>query len=157
MKKFILSVAALALVVTSCGSTSTATTTPTTTTTTTEPAKTSTIDKVAQLASTVSQITSIFGANTNLSSDQKSSLMSTVTKYVSNYNSISNLETTDKAAYTTKLSDYASQALGSVKETVSENQYAQILSNIANYTQENSTATSTTNNTLATLLSSFVK
>lgn len=155
MKKFILSVAALALVVTSCGSTSTATTT--TTPTTTEPAKTSTIDKVAQLASTVSQITSIFGANTNLSSDQKSSLMSTVTKYVSNYNSISNLETTDKAAYTTKLSDYASQALGSVKETVSENQYAQILSNIANYTQENSTATSTTNNTLATLLSSFVK
>jgi len=149
MKKILLSVATLGILVASCGSTNTAA--PATQTT-----SSSTIDRVAQIASAVSQISGILGANTNLSSDQKSSLLSTVTKYVSNYNSISNLATTDKASYTTKLTDYASEAIGSVKETVSENQYAQILSNLAEYKQQNATTTSQ-NSVLNTLVSSLVK
>jgi len=149
MKKVLLSAATFAIMFASCGSTNGAATGA--------PAQTSTIDKVAQIASTISQISGILGANTNLTSDQSSSLLATVTKYVSNYNSISSLATTDKAAFSTKLSGYASQAVGEVKQTVSDNQYAQILTNLAAYKKEQKAEPTAASDTMATLLSSLLQ
>ena len=118
----------------------------------------STIGKVAQIATTVSQITSILGANTNLNSSQTSSLTSSLTKYITNYNSITSLEKTDNSKYNTLLSGFKDQALNSVKETVNENQYAQILSNLKNYKTQNTNNTSNdTNNIVSKILSSLAK
>lgn len=153
MKKVLLSGFA-AIILASCATSGTSTNNTGSTSSTTS---SNTITKVAQIANTVSQITGILGANTNLTSNQTSSLTSTLTKYITNYNSISSLASTDTTKYTNLLTGYKDQALTSVKETVSENQYAQILSNLAKYKQENAASTNTTTNAVTSILASLAK
>lgn len=110
----------------------------------------STITKVAQISSAISEITGLLGG-ANLTSSQTSVVTSALKSYISNYNSID----TSKEGYQTLLDGYKTKALSEIKTGVGESKYGEVISTLKNAsTKANSTTVSDA--TLA-VISSLVK
>lgn len=110
----------------------------------------STITKVAQISSAISEITGLLGG-ANLTSSQTSVVASALKSYISNYNTID----TSKEGYQTLLDGYKTKALSEIKTGVGESKYGEVISTLKNAsTKANSTTVSDA--TLA-VISSLVK
>ena len=109
-----------------------------------------TITKVAQISSTVSEISNILGG-LNLTSAQSTIVTSALKNYISNYNTLD----TTKANYQSLLNNYKSEALGSIKTGIGATKYGQFLSALQTATQN--TNSSALSNSTVSIISSLIK
>lgn len=109
-----------------------------------------TITKVAQISSTISEISSILGG-LNLTSAQSSIVTNALKNYITKYNSLD----ATQSNYTSLLNNYKSEALTSIKNGIGESKYGQFISTLKS-TSDKAKSTSISEGTLA-IINSLIK
>ena len=86
-----------------------------------------TITKVAQISSTISEISNLLGG-LNLTSSQTSAVATALKEYIANYNTLD----TTKDNYKSLLEQYKTKALGEIKTGVGESKYGEVITTLKN-------------------------
>lgn len=110
----------------------------------------STITKVAQISTAISEITGLFGG-LNLTPTQTSVIGNALKTYITNYNSVD----TTKDGFQTLLEGYKTQTLSEIKTGIGESKYGEVISTLKN-TANKAQNTTVSDATLA-VITSLVK